>query len=71
MLKHLGFTIASYCLAIRLLHLAVLCSASILISSNKIKVEMELFFILLVLVSHYLVVSHMHFCRYDCFTSIG
>ena len=71
MLKRLGFTIASYYLAMRLLHLAVLCSASILISSNKIKVEMELFFILLILVFHHPVVSHMHFHRYDCFTSIG
>ena len=38
---------------------------------NKIKVETELFFILLVLVLHHPVVSHMHFRRYDCFTSIG
>ena len=38
---------------------------------NKIKVETELFFILLVLVLHHPVVSHMHFCRHDYFTSIG
>ena len=38
---------------------------------NKIKVEKELFFILLVLVFHHPIFSHMHFRRYDCFTSIG
>ena len=38
---------------------------------NKIKVKTELFFILLVLVFHHLVISYMHFRRYDCFTSIG
>ena len=35
------------------------------------EVRTELFFILLILVFHHLVVSHMHFRRYDCFTSIG
>ena len=38
---------------------------------NKIKIETELFFILLVLILHHPVVSHKHFRRYDCFTSIG
>ena len=35
MLKRLGFTIASYCLVMRFLYLAVFCSASILISSIR------------------------------------
>ena len=38
---------------------------------NKIKIKTKLFFILLVLILHHLVVSHMHFCRYEYFTSIG
>ena len=38
---------------------------------NKIKFKRDLFFILLFLVFHHPVVSHMHFRGYDCFTSIG
>ena len=48
---------------------SLFCVHSYLI--NKIKVEAELFFILLVLILHHPVVSHEHFRRYDRFASIG
>ena len=71
MLKCLGFTIASYCLAIRFFISCcpLLCIHPYLI--YQIEVKMKLFFILLVLIPHHFVVGHVHFCWYDCFTFIG
>ena len=36
----------------------------------QIKVQAELFLVILVLILHYPVIGHMYFCRYDCFTSV-
>ena len=69
MLKLLGFTIASYCLAMRFLYFAALCVYPYLI--YQIEVQTELLIIILVLIHHHPVIGHMYFYKYDCVTSIG
>ena len=50
-------------------HYSLLCVHPHLI--YKIEVQMKLFFVFFILILHHPVIGHVHFCRYNCLTSVG